>query len=110
TASPARLRTSTGTRVSGTRRARSARSRSGPASRAAGARPASSPSSRLLRVRQSEVDGLDRASINELAGQFGVEAGARHVELALAGRDLGAQRLEDFAVADGAVADARRSP
>src|SRR6266576_2966346 len=82
-ASPARSRTSSATTASGTRRARSPRPRSGRAARACVARRSSFL---LLRVGDAQVE-----------------------RLVVVRRDLGAAFLENRAVADGAVADAKDS-
>src|SRR2546426_320711 len=102
------MRTSSATTASGRSGARSPRSRSGARARAGESRSGPGPSADvLLRVRDPEVDRLDRARVAELACEHCVEAGARHVQVALVGRDLGTH--EDLAVADGAVSDEREA-
>src|SRR5262249_42579196 len=102
-ASRARRRTSTATTASGTTAARLSRSRAGRRARA----PAARPSSRdvPLRVRDAQVERLDRIARTELARQRHVKPRARKMPLVRIVRDGGTLLLQQRAIPQRAITD-----
>src|SRR3954447_11441095 len=103
-ASQAPTRTSTATKASGMPAARSPRCRPGRRARAHGCR--AQRRSRLRpRVGLANIERLDKRGLAERACALEEDQRVGEMPRIVVGRDARATRLEDLAIADGAVAD-----